>query len=108
MEAVNILILTIEAWLMEVISTALDFVVTAAMSEFVPYLDLAKNFSNMGVSEKVDAIFPFMRIANRYFIVIAFGLVMVLFTLNVLKNFKPGLSRDEGVDGQSAHAPCPW
>lgn len=82
------------AWLIDVLASAI-------MTEFIPvmeggYYSMFK-WNNMGVSDRVNQIFPFMRPANHIFLLIAISMVCIIFTFNVLRSFKPGLSHDEGI-----------
>ncbi len=81
------------------IAYIIDVLAMAITSEFLPAMwgGSLWEWSNMGVSDKMNQIFPFMRPANHIFVYIAISMVSIIFVFNVLRSFKPGLDHNEGI-----------
>lgn len=103
MDLIMMVLSTVGEALMNSFAFIMDTVAMALLDYFMPVIGMGdgQNISNIfesyGVSDNMDKIFPFFRPANQIFVYIAFVLIVIIFTFNVIRSFKPGLSREEGL-----------
>lgn len=88
----------------------MDEMAKALMSFYIPVVDKNLNgielFTKFGVSDQMHDYFPFIRSGNKVFVTIAFTMIVLIFIFNILKNFRPGLPREEGLLSHIYRAVC--
>lgn len=97
LDVVILIISTISSFFISALAWLINAICEAAMLAFLPTVsDMSpENWGKMmGVSDRMNQFFPFLRPANKTFMVFALIIISVLFMFNLLKNFQPGIRRE--------------
>lgn len=99
MDLIKLAIEAIADLICEGIAKIIDVIAMAVMQSFTPGMNSGELFdaSKMGVSDRMHQVFPFFRQANHIFYIIAFAMIALMFIVNIMRSFKPGNSREEGI-----------